>query len=201
MTRDISFFDDRAETWNEDNPVPRHKLIRMLNLCDLNPGQKILDVGTGAGRLIPLLLEYVGPEGRVCGLDPSEGMLSVARRRHSAANLSFVHCAAESIPLEDSSFHRVICYAVFPHFEDRDVALNQLVRVLKPRGVLAIAHTESRHTINSHHQSAGSQVADDILPPAAEVAGLMRRQQLQVNRCIDCSDFFFVSGTKGATAG
>ncbi len=196
MTHDVSFFDARAETWNRDNPVPQEKLRRLMNLCDLSPGQGVLDVGTGTGRLVPLLLEQVGPEGCVCGLDPSEGMLSVARKRHRAPNLRFVLSAAESIPLEDNSFDRVICYAVFPHFQDSAGAVGELVRVLRPSGLLVIAHTEGREAINAMHRSAGSEVARDILPPAADVSQLLQDHQLRVRRSLDSCDFFLVSASK-----
>ncbi len=193
---DRSFFDARAETWDQDNPVPREKLIRILDLCDIQPGQDILDVGTGTGRLIPLLLERVGPEGSICGLDPSGGMLSVARRRHNSPNLRFIQSPAELIPFTDSSFDLALCYSVFPHFEDPPGAIREMVRILKPSGSLVIAHTEGREAINARHRSAGRHVANDILPPADEVSQLLTRQPLRIQKNLDRPDFFFVSAIK-----
>ncbi len=193
---DRSFFDTRAETWDEDNPVPGDKLDRLLDLCEIHPGQDILDVGTGTGRLVPLLLERVGPEGSVSGLDPSRGMLSVARKRYDSPNLRFVRAPAESIPFEDHSFDLALCYSVFPHFGDPNEAIAEMVRILRPSGHLVIAHTEGREAINARHRSAGRHVANDILPPADDVSRLLTRQPLRVNRSLDRPDVFFVSAIK-----
>lgn len=194
--RDSGFFDDRAETWEENNPVSPEALDRVLGYCQLEPGQDVLDVGTGTGRLLPLLLGGVGREGRVDAIDPSAGMLSVARKRHRAANLQFRLAAAEDLPYKDERFDRVVCYAVFPHFENRQAALRELRRVLRPAGLLIIAHTKGRSQLNRLHHDAGEPVRNDRLPPAAEVASMLHDAGLEVQDILDQEDFYALVASK-----
>jgi len=196
VRRDNSFFDDRAKTWEEDNPVPQHKLQRIISACRLGPGLAVLDVGTGTGRLIPLILRHIGEAGEVCGVDPSTGMLEQAKSRHRDPRVRFIRAEAEDLPLADESYDRAICYSVYPHFSDESAALCQLWHVLRPGGLLIVAHSEGRDTINCTHRHAGREVAKDRLPPAAEVGDRMRRCGLTVEAARDDADFYLVVGRK-----
>ncbi len=196
MAREHSFFDERAETWEADNPVPQSQLRRVIDACRLQPGLSVLDVGTGTGRLIPLILAEIGEKGEVTGLDPSAGMLQEATEKHDDPRVDLVQSTAEEIPLQDESYDRVICYAVYPHFSCEDTALRQLHRVLLPDGLLVVAHSEGRDTINQTHRHAGREVAEDRLPPADQVAERMKSVGLQVQQSIDDPDFYLVVGRK-----
>jgi len=196
MNHRLDFFDGKAQSWEKNNPVSPAELERVLKHCRLEPGQVVLDVGTGTGRLVPLLLAYTGPQGRVCGIDPSIGMLEVARRTHQAPNLEFRRAAAEILPYADDSFQRAVCYAVFPHFADREAALSELARVLCPGGLLVIAHTKGRHAINRLHFEAGDAVRDDRLPPATKVGAMLHNASLVTQELIDEEDFYLVSASK-----
>lgn len=190
------FFDRRAETWDEDNPVAEYKIERVLSHCGLQRGHRVLDVGTGTGRLIPYILQEVGPGGWICGLDPSPGMLTVARAKHPHPNVVFTEAPAEHVPHGDESFNTVICHAVFPHFQDPAEAVEELYRVLLPHGRLVIAHTNGRDEINRRHRNADAEVESDILPPVREVVGLLTAVGFDVRESIDEQDFYLVSGTK-----
>ncbi len=190
------FFDRRARSWDEENPVPEHRIERVIEHCGLRRGDHVLDVGTGTGRLIPSILQRVGCRGSICGLDPSSAMLAVAREKHPQPNVVFTQAPAEDMPFDDESFHVVICHAVFPHFHDPGAALAEIHRVLVPHGQLIIAHTNGRDEINRRHRGAGAEVESDILPPAREVAGMMQTAGIIPRRAIDGEDLYLVSGTK-----
>ncbi len=193
MKEQIEFFNRKAENWEEENPVPEEKLREVIEFSDLSPGQKVLDVGTGTGRLVPYILAQIGCEGKLTAVDPASGMLRIARKNHKAENLQFVRAKAENLSLPSRRFHRVICYAVYPHFEDKKQALHNLARVLKPKGRLIIAHTESRHSINHTHRHAGPAVADDKLPPASDVIALCEKVGLRGEQAIDSEELYFVA--------
>jgi SAM-dependent methyltransferase len=82
-----------------------------LELAGVQPGQRILEIGTGSGDQTLLLAEAVGDDGRVVATDLSEGMLAVARDRVEAAgfaNVEFLAGAADSLELEDQSFDAAV---------------------------------------------------------------------------------------------
>jgi len=192
----VDFFNQKAQGWNENNPVPVGDLKRVIDLCRLEKGQAVLDIGTGNGRLVPFLLEAVGRKGQVVGVDPAEGMLAVARQRHQSPNLSFVKAGAEDLPLGDGRFDTAICYSVYPHFNDRKSAIAELKRVLKAGGLVAVAHTQGRQAINSRHQRAGAAVKEDHLPPASVVAGQFEQAGMETVFSIDEDDLYFVLARK-----
>jgi ubiquinone/menaquinone biosynthesis C-methylase UbiE len=105
---------------------------RVLRLAGVAPGDHVLDVGCGTGVLARAAAERVGPEGRVCGLDPNEGMRAVARRRSSGVQV--VEGVAESMPFEDDSFDQVLCQFALMFFTDRAAGLREMARVLRPGG-------------------------------------------------------------------
>jgi len=192
----VSFFDSLAGTWDEKNPVDPVRLARILREAGVETGQAVLDVGTGTGRLVPHLLRSVGPRGAVVAVDPSPGMLTVARGRHSALNLLFLQARAEKLPLPGEVFDRAICYSVFPHFVEVGQALAEIRRVLRPGGAVLVAHSEGRGAINRHHRHIDPAVSAHRLPPAAEVAGLMESVGLNPVLRVDEEDLYLVKGVR-----
>ncbi len=192
----VDFFNQKAQGWDENNPVPAGDLMHLIDLCRLGKGQAVLDIGTGNGRLVPFILDAVGPKGQVVGVDPAEGMLTVARQRHQSPNLRFVKAWAEDLPFEDSRFDTAICYSVYPHFNDREAAIAELKRVLKEGGLVAVAHTQGRKAINSRHQRAGAAVKEDHLPPASVVASQFEEAGMEIILSIDKDDLYLVLARK-----
>ena len=76
------FFDKYAETWDEITFHNPKKLIRILSVLDLKPGQKVLDVGSGTGVMIPYLFNYVKETGSIVAIDFSENMIMISKRKH-----------------------------------------------------------------------------------------------------------------------
>lgn len=108
----------------------------------LEPGERVLDVGSGAGvdSLVAALM--VGPEGSVTGLDMTPEMLDKARRgaeELGLANVTFVEGEAESMPFADASFDAIVSNGVIDLIPDKDAVFGELFRVLAPGGRLQIA--------------------------------------------------------------
>jgi arsenite methyltransferase len=111
----------------------RRKLVRAA--LGARPGNRILDVGCGPGFYDIELLEDVGPEGSVVGLDISTDMLAMAAKRAEAHdNVTFKEAAATSLPVPDASFERALCVQVLEYVPDVPAALSEMYRALRPDG-------------------------------------------------------------------
>ncbi|MEJ5358690.1 MAG: class I SAM-dependent methyltransferase [Desulfobacterales bacterium] len=174
------FFDARASDW-EATCYPeevRGRLLELLPAFDLAPGACVLDVGTGPGVLIPYLRRAVGPAGRVVAFDLSLPMVQKAREKPLAKQDLVLQADGHRLPFRGAVFDRVICFAAFPHFDDPGLALEEMGRVLKPGGALAVAHLLSREELARHH-GGHDAVADDLLPPAPVMEALFARAGLE----------------------
>jgi arsenite methyltransferase len=99
------------------------------------PGDRILDVGCGPGFYVSELLETVGPEGFVTGVDGSKPMLAIsAKRCEGHSNVAFHEGDATALPVEDASFDRALSVQVLEYVADIPAALAELHRVLRPGG-------------------------------------------------------------------
>lgn len=108
----------------------------LLDAAKVTNGARVLDVGCGTGIVARNAVSRVGPEGRVVGLDPNEGMLAVARK---TSDVDWVTGAAEDIPFEDNGFDVVVSQFAMMFFDDRRGAVSEMSRVLVPGGRVAIA--------------------------------------------------------------
>ena len=106
----------------------------------LQPGERVLDVGSGPGFLAAEMAEAVGPGGGVHGVDPSESMLALSARRDTAAQ--FQAGGALDLPFEDASFDAAVSTQVLEYVEDVPPALAEARRVLRPGGRLLVLDTD-----------------------------------------------------------
>lgn len=113
-----------------------------FSLGRLEPGERVLDLGCGAGTDSLVASRMVGPEGRVTGIDMTPEMLAKARRAAAdmgAENVEFVEGEAERLPFADGSFEVVISNGVIDLIPDKDAVFAELHRVLQPGGRLQLA--------------------------------------------------------------
>ena len=117
----------------------------VANLWQLGPlaaGERVLDLGSGAGTDSLIAAQMVGEHGRVTGIDMTAGMLAKARAAAAEAglaNVEFVEGEAEQLPFADASFDVVISNGVIDLIPDKDAVYAELYRVLVPGGRLQVA--------------------------------------------------------------
>jgi len=112
-----------------------------IDLASLKTGEFVLDLGSGGGIDCFLASAKVGPSGKVFGVDMTEEMIKLARKNAQARNITnvqFILGDIENLPLEDNFFDVVISNCVINLVPDKQKALNEIFRVLKPGGRIAI---------------------------------------------------------------
>jgi arsenite methyltransferase len=112
------------------------------SLAQLNPGETVLDLGSGGGIDVLLSARRVGPTGKAYGLDMTDEMLALARenqRKAGVDNVEFLKSEIENIPLPDGSVDVIISNCVINLSADKDRVLSEALRVLRPGGRLAVS--------------------------------------------------------------
>jgi ubiquinone/menaquinone biosynthesis C-methylase UbiE len=116
----------------------------MLERLDLRADMRALDFGCGPGFVVEAMARRVGDGGYIVGVDLNEAFLARARERARAAdrrNVEFVFGDGIA-PLPDASFDRVLCKNVLEYVSDAEATLRDLLRVLKPGGLLHISDSD-----------------------------------------------------------
>ncbi len=114
----------------------RHRAWKrqLVRLAGVREGHHVLDLCTGTGDLAALAAEAVGREGRVTAVDFTPEMLEVARQRHGENSITWKQGDALELPFSDATFDTVLVGFGLRNVTDLDVALGEILRVLKPGG-------------------------------------------------------------------
>lgn len=118
----------------------------------LTVGERVLDVGSGAGTDSLVAAQMVGPSGSVTGIDMTPEMLAKARAaaaEMAVSNVEFIEAEAESLPFPDESFDVVISNGVIDLVPDKEVVFGEIRRVLAPGGRLQIADVTIQRPVSA----------------------------------------------------
>ncbi len=140
--RDQIEFDERTaaqlEVVYRTRDIRRRRALAQKALA-CEPGDEVLDVGCGPGFYVVDILEIVGENGAVSGVDASAAMLAIAGRKvGDRSNVRLLEGEATKLPVGDASVDRAISVQVFEYLSDVDAALAELMRVVRPGGRVVI---------------------------------------------------------------
>jgi arsenite methyltransferase len=118
--------------------IEQRRAIRAV--LGLQPGEHVLDIGSGPGFLASEMAEEVGADGRVHGIDPSDSMLAIAR--HNETSVDYSRGDALALPFADEQFDVAVSTQVYEYVDDIAGALAEVRRVLRPGGRLLVLDTD-----------------------------------------------------------
>ena len=143
---DILEFDDETSRVVEEFNASQGAIERRRRITAtlaLQPGEAILDVGSGPGNQVFEMAPIIGPEGRVQGIDPAESAIAIASRRCSGlSNVQFELGEAAQLPFDDKTFDAVMSSQVFEYLDNVSGGLQEMYRVLRPGGRVLIHDTD-----------------------------------------------------------
>jgi len=170
------FFEEQAKWWDEViSGVGDEKISMLFENVSIFKGDKIVDIGTGTGLLIPYLSKAVGSKGVVYALDFSPAMLRVAKSKFGhLKNVGFI-CADVTEMSLPCLVNMAVCNGCFPHFPDEIGALKAIFDGLLPGGTLVVSHLSNRDEINQKHIEIGGEIAKDLIPELSELEAMLKR--------------------------
>src|SRR4051812_3485313 len=154
--QDQDFIFPTGRAWAQDLAYPEPELSRVPDatvesfagvanlwaLGTIEPGSVVLDLGCGAGTDLLIAAQMTGSDGRAIGVDMTPGMLERAAgsaREMGLANVELREALIESLPVDDASVDVVISNGVIDLVPDKDAAIDEIDRVLRPGGRLQLA--------------------------------------------------------------
>src|SRR3954447_23577498 len=142
------------------------------------PGERLLDAGSGAGDVARWLATEVGPAGEVVALDYSAATIAAAVERHDGSNVRYMTGDVSAMALPPASVDGVWCERVLQHVDDADVAIAEMIRVTRPGGRLCLIDTDW----SSLAFDAGpARLADTVV---AHMHGRLTPRQLDMGRTL-----------------
>lgn len=135
----IADFNSRS---NYDNQWRYSFANRLVELANLESGQKVLDIATGTGIVAIASAKIVGSTGKVIGVDISSGMLKRSQNKIDAEglpNIELIEADAEDLNFAANSFDAILCSSAIGYLTDIPAALRSWYRFLKPEGIVAFS--------------------------------------------------------------
>ncbi|MFK4067003.1 class I SAM-dependent methyltransferase [Streptomyces sp. NPDC029674] len=164
------FFTARAADWDsrfpDDGPAYRAAVAELR----LTPGSSVLDAGCGTGRALPALRDAVGPSGVVLGADLTPAMLEAATRAGRDRDGQLLLADVAHLPLRARSLDAVFAAGLIAHLPDPAENLEELRRVVRPGGLLALFHPIGRAALAARQ---GRQITPDDLRAEANLRRLL----------------------------
>jgi ubiquinone/menaquinone biosynthesis C-methylase UbiE len=149
-------------------------------LAELHEGEVVLDLGSGGGIDVLLSARRVGPSGKAYGLDMTDEMLALARenqRKAGVENVEFLKGEIEAIPLPDNSVDVIISNCVINLSTDKQQALAEAFRVLKPGGRFAVSDVVVRGEVPSEVRQSMELWVGCIAGALSELEYVQRLQE------------------------
>jgi len=191
----IAYFNSLAPQWDTvvGTDAERLEKIRaVFSMMPMGDGDTVLDVGCGNGVLFDSILERIGDKGLLYGLDASESMINEAMRLHKGRkNIRYLAGLIEDADLP-VLFNAIICFAVFPHIEDKDGAVRRMNTLLCRDGRLYVFHLDDTASLNRFHETLNAPVSRDRMPGKNEIESILERGGFRMTAYIDRPGLNFI---------
>lgn len=169
---------------------------RLLEMFNIRKDFRVVEPGCGCGRMTRLLAEKIGPKGKLHACEISPKMIEYCRSLNLSPRVEFHAGSVRSIDLPENYADCILCFNVWPHFTDREGHLDFFRKLIRPGGLLYIAHSCSRAEVNAiHKNSSDSMIHGHMLPPAEELGDFLSENEWNVTRLMEDDEIYFVEAT------
>jgi len=192
------YFNNLAADWDSIPVAPNSagRISRFLKRSYIHGARRVLDVGCGTGILVPDLLNLYGSTTCLVEFDLAEDMLGVNSAKFPRGNVGRVCADTQTMPFSDACFDLAVCFSALPHMPDKSAALRQILRVVRPGGILCVGHLMGSSELNAFHSSLEGPVTVDFLPPATALAQMLKDLGAVEILAEENSDWYFVRAEK-----
>jgi len=189
------FFNGLAAGWDDLRCEDRLKIGNLVEMVGFAQGDKVLDIGSGTGVLLPFVKNVVGDQGLITAIDFAAKMIHRAEEKNR--HLSGITYVVNDIMKFQSEllFDKVVCLNFFPHVADKRAFILRIRELLLPYGTFVIMHDLSRAAVNGIHQDS-EIVKNDRLPEAAKVAAMLVEAGYEVKMLLDNEELYFIKAVK-----
>jgi len=191
------YFNALASEWSERMRY-EPRFSELLQHFGVSRGDRVLDAGTGTGRMTHPLTEMVGSEGVVVAQDFAFDMVLQGCQNDGHGDIHWVCDDLSEMGYRSGTFDKVLCFSVFPHLQDPLAVLKEVYRVLKPGGRVLILHTASSSQLNAFHASLNGIVKSDRLLSLDEMQQCFLHARLEPVLMIDQENLYWAEGLKEA---
>lgn len=132
--------EDLAKAYSTPDVIAQREAT--LKLLDLQPGERVIDIGSGPGFLSETMAERVGPDGAVHGIDVSPDLIALSQSRNPPPQLTYAEEDALALSAGDASFDTVVSTQVAEYIPDTEGLLSEIFRVLRPGGRVLVMTTD-----------------------------------------------------------
>lgn len=189
----IDFFDRCAPTWDAEMIRSDRKINIILDNARVGAGSRVLDVACGTGVLTP---DYLARDvASVTAVDISPEMIRRARDKFRDDRVQFLCGDVETLDV-GRDFDAVVVYNAFPHFPDPERLVAHLTSLLRPGGVLTVAHGMGRAAIDGHHKGRAGHVSRGLM--SAQALAAIFEKYLTVTTVLSTEEMYQVAGEKRA---
>ncbi|MGQ9844512.1 MAG: class I SAM-dependent methyltransferase [Spirochaetota bacterium] len=192
----IAYFNNLSANWDEvvgNDQLRIQELRNVFSLINIKPNDTVMDVGCGTGVLFTIIQERIGPQGTLIAVDPSDRMIEEAKKRYANFNnITYIVGPLEDITLPDKSINVILCFAVFPHIEDKQMALKKCYNFLTVDGSLYIFHLSDTKSLNEFHHNLNAPVSRDYMPIRKELEEMIRKTGFILMQYIDEPELNFI---------
>ncbi|MBE6518940.1 MAG: class I SAM-dependent methyltransferase [Thermoplasmata archaeon] len=187
------FFNKICYEWDKTFDSKRKEQNQLVDEIKIGEHDRILDVGTGIGVMIPSYLEKLS-DGSVTAIDYSENMISVAKQRFPKdkfPNVDLIAMNLYDLQSEDE-YDLVVCYSCLPHFFDHDRAIEVLANSLKEEGRLAVCNLKYHHMAHEEMNEDRKKMMDHMpehrFLTIPQLLTICEKHGLQLSYAVDDED-------------